>query len=157
MTSTKKISNLPLLVFKGEQVRAEYHDEISIYRGNPLLEALPEILTEDEVIEKLNFYPEFYAEERKLPAHQRLHLIQNVLNLFILLSFHLDLEQRFSRMIRVGYKARNPVNREFRQDVNKNVQSLRSRERTLRRQPGLTHLNSPENIHSVFGFTLHYM
>ena len=134
MTSAKKPSKLPLLVFRGRQGKAQYHEEISIYRGNPLIEALPEIMEEDEVIDKLKFYPDFDKEERKLPAHLRLHLIQNVLNLFILLSSHLDLEQRFSRMIRVGYKARNPVTREFWQDVNNNVESLRSRERTLRRQ-----------------------
>jgi hypothetical protein len=74
---------------------------------------LPPILSENDVIEQLQYYPEFNEQERHIPAHLRLHLIQNVFDLFILLSPHLDLEQRFSRMIRMGYKARNPVSRGF--------------------------------------------
>jgi hypothetical protein len=130
MTPSKKYLKLPLLVFRGRQVKANYHEEISIYRNNPLIEALPEILEEDKVIDKLKFYPEFVEEERNLPAHLRLHLIQNVLDLFILLSPHLDLEQRFSRMIRVGYKARNPAVRGFWKDINQKVDSLRSGNKT---------------------------
>ena len=95
MTSSKKLIKPPILVFRGTQEQATYHDEISIYQGNPLIEALPEIKTEDDIIKELALYPEFLKEERNLPAHQRLHLIQNVLELFIVLSPHLDLEQRF--------------------------------------------------------------
>ncbi len=126
MTSTKKSIKPPLLVFRGSQEQAIYHDEISIYQGNPLIEALPEIKTEDDIIKELEFYPEFLKEERNLPAHQRLHLIQNVLELFIVLSPHLDLEQRFSRMLRSGYIARNPVSRGYWKDINKKVETLRS-------------------------------
>lgn len=124
MIHRKKSSNPPLQVFRGEQIRASYHEEISIYRGNPLIEALPPIWTEDEVMERLEVYPEFDERERKLPAHQRLHLIQNVLELLILMTPHLDLEQRFSRMIRAGYIARNPVVKGFWQDVSERVESL---------------------------------
>lgn len=37
MTPNKKLENQPLLVFKGKQVEASYHDEISIYSGNPCI------------------------------------------------------------------------------------------------------------------------
>lgn len=124
MIRRKTPSNPPLQVFRGEQIQASYHEEISIYRGNPLIEALPPIWTEDEVMERLEVYPEFDERERKLPAHQRLHLIQNVLELLILMTPHLDLEQRFSRMIRAGYIARNPVVKGFWQDVSERVESL---------------------------------
>ena len=134
MTSSKKLLKQPLLVFRGTKEQATYHDEISIYQGNPLIEALPEIKTEDNVIEELAFYPEFLEEERNLPGHQRLHLIQNVLELFIVVSPHLDLEQRFSRMIRSGYIARNSVNRDFWKDINNKVQTLRSGDKATRRR-----------------------
>ena len=116
----------PLQVFRGEKIQASYHEELSIYSGNPLIEALPHILTEDEVIEKLQFYPQFYEQERQLPAHLRLHLIQNVLRFFTPLPPHIELEQRFSRLIRAGYIARNPVKLGFWKDVRKRVESLRS-------------------------------
>ena len=44
-----------------------------------------------------------------MPAYLRLHLIQNSLQFFAPLPIHFDLEQRFSRMIRLGYQARNPA------------------------------------------------
>ncbi len=134
MTSSKKSIKPPLLVFRGSQEQATYHDEISIYQGNPLIEALPKIKTEDDIIKELRFYPEFLKEERDLPAHQRLHLIQNVLELFIVLSPHLDLEQRFSRMLRSGYIARNPVSSEFWKHINKKVETLRSGSTANRRR-----------------------
>jgi len=126
VVSSKKLIKSPLLVFRGRKEKATYHDEISIYQGNPLIEALPSIKTEDDIIKELAFYPEFLEEERNLPAHLRLHLIQNVLELFIVLSPHLSLEQHFSRMLRSGYTARNPVSSGFWKNINKKVETLRS-------------------------------
>ncbi len=134
MKPSKQSVKPPLLVFRGTQEHATYHDEISIYQGNPLIEALPEIKTEDDIIEELGFYPEFYEQERNLPEHHRLHLIQNVLELFVVLSPHLDLEQRFSRMLRSGYIARNPISRGFWKDINKKVETLRSGSKAHRRR-----------------------
>lgn len=126
MISTKAEATPSLLVFKGQKIQAAYHEEISIYRGNPLIEALPVILTEDEVIDKLQFYPEYNEKERLLPDHIRLHLIQNVLQLFTPLPIHIDLEQRFSRLIRAGYIARNPVHLGFWKDMDSRVECLRT-------------------------------
>lgn len=127
MRPMKKESEVPLLVFRGEQVHATYHEEISIYSGNPAIEALPEILDEDEAIAQLEFYPEFDEAERELPAHLRLHLIQSVADLFVVLSSHLDLEQRISRMIRGGYRARNPAAKGFCKKINQKVEAVRSK------------------------------
>lgn len=126
MNNIYSIQKMPLLVFRGKQTLAEYHEEISLYQGNPLIEALPKILDEDSVIEQLQDYPVLDESERQLPAHLRLHLIQNVFELFIVLSHHLDLEQRFSRMIRAGYRARNPVQRDFWQSNQEKVELLRT-------------------------------
>ncbi|MFP5274895.1 hypothetical protein [Coleofasciculus sp.] len=41
MKKTQTIEKPPIFVFKGQKVSAYYHEEISIYRGNPLIEALP--------------------------------------------------------------------------------------------------------------------
>lgn len=44
----------PVLVFKGRHAAASYLEQaIPAYRGNPYIEALPPILTEDEAIEVL--------------------------------------------------------------------------------------------------------
>ncbi|MUG91688.1 AAA family ATPase [Scytonema sp. UIC 10036] len=130
MTPSKKQQDKRILVFRGEKVEASYHEEISIYSGNPCIEALPLIKTEDEVIDSLEFYPPFNEKERNFPSHLRLHLTQVVLDIFVPMNFHLDLEQRFSRMIRIGYKARNPVNKMFWQDVKGKVETMRSAKKT---------------------------
>jgi hypothetical protein len=114
-----------ILVGKGRRIEANYCDPvIPNYRDNPLIEALPPIWMQDEVASLLAYYPEYENEQRNLPSHFRLHLIQNALQFFAPLPVHFDLEQRFSRMIRVGYQARNPAVTGFWQDMQMRVQSL---------------------------------
>jgi hypothetical protein len=123
MMSSQHIPSL--LVGKGRVEQATYLDPvIPNYQGNPLIEALPPIFTQDETAERLAFYPEYDEEHRKMPAYLRLHLIQNTLQFFAPLPIHFDLEQRFSRMIRLGYQARNPSITGFWGDVQSRVQSL---------------------------------
>jgi hypothetical protein len=123
MSSNQHIPSL--LVGRGRVEQATYLDPvIPSYRDNPLIEALPPILTQDETAERLAFYPDYDTEHRNMPAYLRLHLIQNSLQFFAPLPIHFDLEQRFSRMIRLGYQARNPAITEFWRDVQARVQSL---------------------------------
>ncbi|MBW4522820.1 MAG: ATP-binding protein [Scytolyngbya sp. HA4215-MV1] len=125
-----------LLVGKGRVEQATYLvPVIPTYQGNPLIEALPPIfITQDEVAERLAFYPDYDEEHRKMPAYLRLHLIQNTLQFFAPLPIHFDLEQRFSRMIRLGYQARNPAITGFWGDVKSRVHSLG----TVRQSPRST-------------------
>ncbi|MBD1847744.1 ATP-binding protein [Cyanobacteria bacterium FACHB-63] len=114
-----------LLVSRGRIEQANYQDsEIPNYQGNPLIEALPPILNQDETAARLAHFPEYDEGHRSMPAHLRLHLIQNALQFFVPLPVHFDLEQRFSRMIRVGYQARNPALQGFWSDVSARVQAL---------------------------------
>lgn len=125
--SDKPPDPMPLLVFKGRRAKATYlTQEITGYRGNPFIEALPPILTEDEVMEALAYYPPYDEGERQMPSHLRLHLIQSALQLFAPLPIHLDLERRFSRMIRASYQLRNPMSRDFWQHAAEGVESLES-------------------------------
>jgi hypothetical protein len=103
-----------LLVGKGQIIEADYLPvDVPTYRGNPLIEALPPIWTEDEVEERLKYYPPYEDSDRLASAHIRLHLLQSTLQFFEPLPVHLELEQRFSRMIRTGYLARNPRDPQF--------------------------------------------
>jgi hypothetical protein len=116
---TEDSFDLPqILAGQGRAASAEYlEQEISGYQGNPFIEALPRIMTEDEAIEALARYPPYDEGEREMPAHLRLHAIQNALQFFAPLPVHVDLEQRFSRMMRSGYQMRNPVARGFWRDL----------------------------------------
>lgn len=114
-----------VLVGKGRVTEANYlPQQTAGYRGNPFIEALPPILTEDEVLETLARYPPYDQAERELPYHLRFHALQNALQFFAPLPVHLDLERRFSRMIRAGYQMRNPLERGFWRDVDTKSKSL---------------------------------
>lgn len=109
----------------GSTVSAVYGDPlIPTYRGNPLIEALPPILTVHETVNLLQYRPEYNASYRTLPVELRLHLVQDTQRFFKPLPVHVDLEQRFSRMIRAGYQARNPVEPGFRREMTSRIQAF---------------------------------
>lgn len=89
---------------------ANYKEQaLAEYRDNPLIEALPPILTHDEFVMAVTEYPAFDNSEKKLDASLRLHCVERVLNYFQPLSKHIELEQKISRIIRQGYLERNPL------------------------------------------------
>ncbi|MFK9095167.1 ATP-binding protein [Bacillus salipaludis] len=78
------------------------------FQGNPLIEALPPIMSPEEAYDKLSYYPPFDEKEVLLPTHIRYHAIPRINQFFQPVMQHLDLEQRFSRLLRHGYVSRNP-------------------------------------------------
>ncbi|KYC88495.1 hypothetical protein B4102_4027 [Heyndrickxia sporothermodurans] len=83
------------------------------FKGNPLIEALPEILSPEEAFDALSYYPDFDEKERFLPTHIRYHAIPRLNRFFQPVMQHLDMEQRFSRLLRHGYISRNPLTPNF--------------------------------------------
>lgn len=83
------------------------------YRGNPLIEALPEIWASDTVVELLSEEAPYHDGERMLDARYRMHCIQRLFHYFQPLEQHIDIEQRISHCIRQGYLNRNPCTREY--------------------------------------------
>ncbi len=99
---------------RGYQAIAEYQGSPLIdFKGNPLIEALPPILTENEVIRRIRYRPHFCESERELEPSLRMHCVQRLVDFVEPLPIHLEVEQMLSRMIRHGYKARNPFNQEY--------------------------------------------
>jgi hypothetical protein len=131
---TDDFSHSPqILTGQGRQTVASYlEQEVTGYQGNPFIEALPAIMTEDEVIEAMARYPSYDESERCLPAHVRLHAIWNALQFFAPLPVHIDLDQRFSRMIRIGYQMRNPLGRGFWRNLDDKCKSLELSTRLVR-------------------------
>jgi len=98
----------------GRQVKAEYlAQDISGYRDNPFIEALPPIFEDQQVILSIAKYPDYDEEQRNLGKQTRLHLVQQISDYVEPLPSHLLVEQRLSRLIRHGYKARNPFSPEY--------------------------------------------
>ena len=93
---------------------AEYKEQVILeYQNNPFIEALPELLSQNDVVEKLAVYPYYHTEERALDSQYRIHIVQRLFGCFQPLPIHLDLESKISRVIRQGYIARNIFNREY--------------------------------------------
>jgi hypothetical protein len=104
---------------------AEYRvPEVPSYRGNPMIESLPSILVGDEAIKKLAHYPPFDPDLRQAPSEIRFHLLHDIVDWVEPLPRLVELEQRFSRVIRRGYKARNPMELGYWQQLNTKVETL---------------------------------
>ncbi|WP_252225749.1 ATP-binding protein [Clostridium sp. ZBS2] len=100
--------------------------EISEYKGNPMVEALPNIKSKKEVIDDICVYPLYEEEERTLASHLKLHVIQRIFKYFQPLPMHLDLESRISRMIRQGYINRNPLTAEYKRALNNGYRDIKN-------------------------------
>jgi hypothetical protein len=83
------------------------------YRNNPLIEALPPIWSEDEVIDMLSQSGGRHDGERRLDAQHRLHCVHRLFRYFQPLEQHLGIERQFSLCIRQGYLHRNPLAKEY--------------------------------------------
>ena len=96
---------------KGAQVFASYTKQaISDYAGNPLIEALPPILSEEVAVQLISNFPcPVDPEELTLDRSTRIHCIDRLRTVVQPLMVHLDLESVFSLLIRRGYVGRNPT------------------------------------------------
>ncbi|WP_434296064.1 ATP-binding protein [Clostridium sporogenes] len=90
-------------------VEAKYtNQKISIYKDNPYIEALPDIIDNPEKLaELLSRYPYFDNSDLDLPPLYRVQLVRNIESYYKPLSMHFNIEQVISRMIRFGYLHRN--------------------------------------------------
>jgi hypothetical protein len=134
---------------------AEYADQPLVeYRENPLIEALPPILSKEDFVETVCEYPAFDGSERDLPPAVRLHCVERLMRFFQPLERHIDLEQKISRLIRQGYLARNPLapsyavrlkqlNQSVREARAEKVLSFEKHVSAPRRRPGSRSSGSP--------------
>lgn len=95
----------------GESVVQAWYQRspVAEYAGNPLIEAMPPILSEEEAAEQLASTPPMPDEERNYPKEVRLHCINRLAHLIQPLSIHLELEATVSSILRGGYVGRNPL------------------------------------------------
>jgi hypothetical protein len=148
--------------FSGAVVDADYRaSPIPGYQNNPLIEALPPILTAVETISRLRYEPEHDDEVRQLPTELRLHLLHDALRFFKPLPVHVELEQRLSRLIRAGYQGRNPLVRGFRRQMDGHLQreiqayqQTRSQGFTLLGMSGVGKTTALEGILSLYPQTV---
>jgi hypothetical protein len=73
---------------------------------------LPPISPPGQVIDLFAQYPEFDKSQKDWPNHLRMHCVYQLKEFLQPLPLHIDMETRFSVMIRQGYTARNPLFKE---------------------------------------------
>lgn len=91
-------------------IDAEYQDQfIEEYEGNPLIEALPPIMSRQESLKLMSKFPKYPQKDLALPPEFRGHCINRLKSLVYPLPEALTLESTFSSMLRFGYVSQNPL------------------------------------------------
>lgn len=90
-------------------VAAYCEQRVAEYRDNPLIEALPSILSEKEAALAMMLRPTFDSEERQMPTEERWHLLARLKYVVVPRLVFYDVERTISRLLRAGYVVRNPL------------------------------------------------
>jgi hypothetical protein len=114
------------LVFRGSEVVAKYKDvPEDAYKHNPYVEALPPIMDWKQIGKRIKREPAYDEDDRLLASEIRLQLVQTIDNFVLPLPYNVDLANRFSRTIRNGYMARNPIKAEWRKQMRSAFKNLK--------------------------------
>lgn len=106
-------------LFTGNKVKAVYTENShKAYRHNAFIEALHPPLDDEKVANLIRRKPIYDEGMRELSAMERADLVPDILDLIEPLPMVLNLEKQFSRMIRNGYKFRNPLSAEWKKQRN---------------------------------------
>ncbi len=93
---------------------AKYRDhKLPEYNSNPMIQALPPILSRAEFTQHVTRYPDFAPEEREFDAHYRFHCIERLSRYFDPLNKTIDLQQVVCVLLMTGYLGRNPLKSEY--------------------------------------------
>jgi len=90
-------------------VKAEYKEQkVTQYQGNPLIEALPEIMTKEEILEELIHHPKYSSTEVEFEDETRVYSVDKLFEYFQPLPMHITYAEKIGKLIRNGYISRNP-------------------------------------------------
>lgn len=149
-----KVDIKGLVTLKGEYERATYRSqELEEYSNNPFIEALPNIFTEEDVVDRFTSIPPTSAEDKFKAANIRYHIIKRAKNFVQPLPIHITLERRLSALIRRGYLARNPIDKSFleRLKVLNEIRDEASDDRVINER--MTHVRTTADSIAVIGIS----
>jgi hypothetical protein len=94
-------------------VTAEYHKQLlPHYQGNPLIEALPPTIPDEQLPHALLRLPQFDRGQRDWATPDRLQMLLTLGNFLFPLERHVKLARSIDAMMRSGYVGRRPHSRE---------------------------------------------
>ncbi|MDD2336634.1 MAG: ATP-binding protein [Geobacteraceae bacterium] len=104
-------STRPLI---GNTENATYRESTNhLYRHNCYIEALPPRWETAEVCKRLSLEPYYDEDERRKPALDRLECVNNISKCVFVMPDCIEIERRFSGMLRSGYCERNPLTAQY--------------------------------------------
>lgn len=122
----KKIRDFGKL-YQGVKREAFYtKSPIPDYNKNPLLQALPPIMTDKQAIIRLSHLPEYDGSMREQNDSVRYHLLRTSLRFFKPLTTHIELERAFGGAIRQSYLDRNLAKSNYLIEVEQKVNKFKS-------------------------------
>ena len=106
---------------------AEYKPQrLPQYKENPLIEALPPVMTDRQLFEALTLLPEFDSEQRMWSSEERMQMLLTLSSFMIPLARHVKLARTLDAMLRAGYVGRVPRTPEHAQRLQKTYELRKS-------------------------------
>jgi AAA domain len=119
------------------------------FTGNPFIDKLPQMLTQDEFFDKFEQLPPYDKEQRKASNEARFGFLLNVLLRIVPLTRHYDLYTNIWEMLRYGYFDRNPEDPAFWRKWQVKMTALKEDLRNWK-LPRLRHMGKPLLVVSPF-------
>ncbi|MGL6344189.1 MAG: ATP-binding protein, partial [Waterburya sp.] len=138
-----------ILITNGvEATVAIYRDQkLREYNANPMIQALPLIMSDEEFLKSATVMPNFDPEERMLEPHLRFHCVERLSRYFDPIDKTLELQRIISVLLRQGYIARNISQPQYARRANQIYQAIENK-------GGKTIENYVDVPTSASGFTL---
>lgn len=103
-----------MLINNVRKADAKYREErLPNHRGNPLIEALPPIISNQQVLASLKRRPDFDPEQVEWSSEERIALLFELLNFMVPMTCHVGLVRAMDSMLRAGYVGRAPNTPEY--------------------------------------------
>lgn len=119
------------------------------FQGNPLIEALPETMSDEELFEMLTKKPPFEIAQRDWETHERMHMLVELKNFNIPLSRHIECCRSLDAIHRGGYVGRAPLTPEHTK-ITQKIHDLQTAKKTFS-QAAKTH--TPQLSTSLIGIS----
>ncbi len=111
-----------------EATVAIYRDhKLPEYNNNPMIQALPYLMTEEEFLESVIVMPNFAPEEKFLKPHLRTHCVERLSRYFNPLNKTTQLHQAISVLLMQGYLARNIIKPQYARRANQIYQAIQNK------------------------------
>ena len=111
-----------------EATIAVYRDhKLPEYNANPMIQALPHLMSEEEFLASVTVMPNFAPEEKFLEPHLRTHCVERLSRYFEPINKTLQLQQAISVLLMQGYLARNILKPQYACRANQIYQAIQDK------------------------------